>query len=861
MGMVRKQLKDGWIIEFCNQIHGMVYRSNLTTAERNTAEKLYVGQIMKFIIKYVTSAKKGQKIILGLSSCRVEPGLVLSGRVAAVQPAGLDISFMTKNTNGLVPIMYLSDYPSLVHAMHGSYRCNDSVTAIGLTQNFYSIRDVDNGKPGTVNIKPWGLVKVGDILPAFIKNVDGEVIDVQCFLSDQQKITRLHLKTFLENLNRAGDINLVPDQKIHVKVIGKNQVDKSLTCSAKLHDVWIDGDFGQTAAIFKQYFSDVAQIRHGLEMDKNPIVNFKVGGIVEGELCVDEEVAHSPTASSILTLEGGVKAVLTHSNSDIQISKRKKIEAKKHKMLIVWIDYAQQIVYGTMKAKYLDRLKGIHDEVAAPAELKERRGLKADILLILDDLIVLLPRKVTQKFIYVPRRLHHNDFQPILANGITEGAIANVTCISTEGEQFIAVFEHIYRLYEKFQIRIDIKPNAAVDKKPKANGEKKRKQTTEAVTSTNVDIEDAVPPAKKKKTKNAKKAQSNDVEEDSGIENTDTKKSPKNKKPMKKAKAAEQNKISTNDAVIDITESPAKNAKRKRKTSNIQPGFSLRLPQLDGALDLSSDEDSEPEVKVKKITKKPKQNASSQPNKKSVLPSISDFFTTDLSVLEQTDANNAAQSSSSEDDSDAEASRTKKSKLSAHERFQVVRAEEARLREIERSYADDDIIPTSVDQFDRLVMGEPNSSRIWIQYMVFHLQATEMDRARGVARKALKTINFREAQERLNIWISLLNLELRYGSKESFEDVLKEALQVNEPLQVYGACLRIFADCKRLIELSDCAQTVTRKFRANPECWIMAAQAFFEVKLAEKAKPLLTRALASLPERDRKSSSAYILFE
>lgn len=834
-----------------------MYKTSLSTKEKDTAEKFYVGQISKFIIKHIASTPTGPKITLGLSSYRVEPGLVLAGRVSTVQPTGLDVSFVSKSVNGFVPLMYLSDYPSLVHALLQSYKCNDSVEAIGVNSNFYSIRDVGNGKPNTSSIKSWATVRIGDIIPAFIKNVEGEVMDVQCFLADQQKITKLHMDKFIENTARAGDISLVPEQKIFAKVIGKNQVDKSVTISAQLHDVWVDGDFVQTAKYFQNYLRDVAQLRRGLEADKNPIVNFKAGDIVEGELVVEnkEEYANQdPTQTPIiLRLEGGVTAVLTHANSDIQIGKRTKVVAKKHKILVVWIDYAEQIVYGTMKKKYIDRLAEERDEDEAPQQLKEHRGLKADILLILDDLIVLLPRKVTKKFIYVPRRLHYNDFQPILANGIAEGGLTNITCVETSGDHFIAVFEHIYRLYEKFQIRIDPRPSQAIDDVNEHNKAIKRKNFVQLDQSADADSDDveetngvaASPLKKKKKTAKAEvnfSLEESVVEVPVSAQNKGKAKSAKvaksNGKPAKKGKKA----VPKNKSAAELKTAN----KKKQKSTNSEPGFSLKLQQLDGCVDMSSDEeDSEPDTKPSFV----KKAVSGKLNKRAAMPGVKGFWNADLNVLDAT----KSESSSSEEESDNEsATPSKKPKTSAQERFQAVQAEEARLREIERSYADNTIIPTTVDQFDRLVMGEPNSSRIWIQYMVFHLQATELDRARGVARKALKTINIREIQERMNIWIAMLNLELRFGSKETFEDVLKEAIQVNEPFKVYAACLQIFADCKRLTELNDCILTMTKKFRGNPECWITTAQAYFEVELAEKAKPLLTRALTSLPERDRK---------
>lgn len=51
--------------------------------------------------------------------------------------------------------------------------------------------------------------------------------------------------------------------------------------------------------------------------------------------------------------------------------------------------------------------------------------------------------------------------------------------------------------------------------------------------------------------------------------------------------------------------------------------------------------------------------------------------------------------------------------------------------------------PQSINEFERLVLSSPNISANWIQYMDFHLQATELEQARAVAERALQTIYFR----------------------------------------------------------------------------------------------------------------------
>jgi len=64
------------------------------------------------------------------------------------------------------------------------------------------------------------------------------------------------------------------------------------------------------------------------------------------------------------------------------------------------------------------------------------------------------------------------------------------------------------------------------------------------------------------------------------------------------------------------------------------------------------------------------------------------------------------------------------------------------------------------------------------------LQATEIEKAKAVAERALKTINYRKEQEKFNIWVGLLNLENLYGTKESLQKTLTEALQLNDAYKV-----------------------------------------------------------------------------
>jgi rRNA biogenesis protein RRP5 len=100
--------------------------------------------------------------------------------------------------------------------------------------------------------------------------------------------------------------------------------------------------------------------------------------------------------------------------------------------------------------------------------------------------------------------------------------------------------------------------------------------------------------------------------------------------------------------------------------------------------------------------------------------------------------------------------------------------------------------PESNADFERLLLGFPNSSYLWIQYMSFQLPLSEVDKARDIARRAIRTINFREEKEKLNVWIALLNLENVYGTDESLESIFKEAARANESKTVHLRLASIF---------------------------------------------------------------------
>ena len=60
--------------------------------------------------------------------------------------------------------------------------------------------------------------------------------------------------------------------------------------------------------------------------------------------------------------------------------------------------------------------------------------------------------------------------------------------------------------------------------------------------------------------------------------------------------------------------------------------------------------------------------------------------------------------------------------------------------------------------------------------MSFQVGLTELERAREVAERALRTIEMSQEAERFNVWAALLNFEKAHGSDQTFLDAFRRAV-------------------------------------------------------------------------------------
>jgi rRNA biogenesis protein RRP5 len=106
--------------------------------------------------------------------------------------------------------------------------------------------------------------------------------------------------------------------------------------------------------------------------------------------------------------------------------------------------------------------------------------------------------------------------------------------------------------------------------------------------------------------------------------------------------------------------------------------------------------------------------------------------------------------------------------------------------------------PQSVADFERLLLGQPNSAEMWVRYIVFQRELNEIEKARQIARRALATINPREEKEKLDVWTALLHLENDFASDDDMEKVFKEACQNNDSREMHERMIKIDISSSKL---------------------------------------------------------------
>ncbi|XP_024994090.1 rRNA biogenesis protein RRP5 isoform X6 [Cynara cardunculus var. scolymus] len=183
--------------------------------------------------------------------------------------------------------------------------------------------------------------------------------------------------------------------------------------------------------------------------------------------------------------------------------------------------------------------------------------------------------------------------------------------------------------------------------------------------------------------------------------------------------------------------------------------------------------------------------------------------------------------------------RTKKKEMEERER--EIRAAEERLLQED--------VPRTADDFEKLIRNSPNSSFIWIKYMAFLLSLNEVEKARSMAERALRTINIREEAEKLNVWVAYFNLENEYGNppEDAVLKVFQRALQYCDPKKVHFALLGMYERTEQHKLADELLEKMIKKFKHSCKVWLRRIQRVLKQK-EDLVQSVVKRALICLPK-------------
>ena len=131
---------------------------------------------------------------------------------------------------------------------------------------------------------------------------------------------------------------------------------------------------------------------------------------------------------------------------------------------------------------------------------------------------------------------------------------------------------------------------------------------------------------------------------------------------------------------------------------------------------------------------------------------------------------------------------------------------------------------TCVEDFEKSILLNYNSSKLWIAYAAYILQNINYKAAKQIFERAIKTINITEIKEKLNLWVAYINLEFSYGLKlnnnvDEFAKVLKRAEQINDKKQINKHLILIYNSAKKYDFSYDIYSKLVKEYSNDISIW------------------------------------------
>jgi rRNA biogenesis protein RRP5 len=221
----------------------------------------------------------------------------------------------------------------------------------------------------------------------------------------------------------------------------------------------------------------------------------------------------------------------------------------------------------------------------------------------------------------------------------------------------------------------------------------------------------------------------------------------------------------------------------------------------------------------------------------SALPAVG-FFEEEEKEKENS---SSASSSSSSEEEDKKSTRKRERSATAAE----VEARESQLARREA-------VPETDEDFERLLMGAPHSSEVWIRFMSHKLSNADVEAARQIGTRALLRIpSSSHAKERANVWTALTNLEVKFGSDKTLESILarggSEVGRLEMDCRALDALER--EGDKKLEIATEFSAAVLKRHAAAAEAWLRVGQFFIRRGDGAKSGQLLQKGLKQVADK------------
>ena len=123
--------------------------------------------------------------------------------------------------------------------------------------------------------------------------------------------------------------------------------------------------------------------------------------------------------------------------------------------------------------------------------------------------------------------------------------------------------------------------------------------------------------------------------------------------------------------------------------------------------------------------------------------------------------------------------------------------------------------------------------------MAHHLMSVDIASARKVAERALRTIGFREEDEKYNLWLAYVNLEHKFGNEQSLDAVFKRGVTENKGKYIHLNLAEVYEKANDLKNAELILEKALKKYKYSKKVWIAYQRYRLRNKDTAGAKSLL----------------------